>query len=439
MEPRILLSRLLDQAKKLGARASEALYEQATVLSMGWQQGAVGPPDQRHTFRVSVVVYLSEGRRAHCILEADSTESLAAQSKSPLRAALDRARHAPSDPLIGPADRYDIAEVGLGLLDRRQKNLGLEARRDILEGNVAGCMSVHPELRVPCVSYDEQLTTRCFASSRGVSATERSTRYDAVIEARFGSAGRLHVQRVASRQFANIASMPFGATLGHRLRSLQEPGTLPPGPLPVILDAVPVAHLLRSMAPAFSAPSVRSGRSFVSKVLGKRIASPKLHVIDDPTLSGALLSRAFDDRGVPPAPVVVVREGVASGLLFDLHHARREEQRPTGHFIGGKVQPTNLIVRPGNRSRNAIGMALSNYIVIDNLHADWPVDLETGHLSTLCDLLVFRDHEFRGAVLAQPLSMPVSQFLGSIREVGSDQARYCEVDACSLVLEEIGF
>ena len=437
MESRTVLSRLIEQAKRQGARASEALYEQRSLLGMTWERGSTGLPTQRQDLSVRLGVYLSEGREAWCDVRGADNDALLADAEDAIRGALKRAEGAQPDPHAGPVDRYDISERGLGLLDRRQANLGLEDRREVLEDNAAGCRGINPDIRVERLRYSELLSERSYASSRGHSATEHSSRFDATLRARMGRTGRPHLHCVASRQFANIASLPFGVTLGHRMVRLADTTTLPGGELPLVLDATASAHLLRSMAPAFIAPDVHAGTSFLAHCFGQAIAAPKLHIIDDPALPGALESRAFDDRGVPPAPVVLLREGVASGLYLDPRSARVADLRPTGHVMAGSLRPSNLIARPGNRSRNAIGMDLNDYLVIDSFHAEHPVDVAAGQLRSLCDVLVYRDHSYVGAVQGVLVDMPLRQFLGAIVEIASDQARYQEADACSMVLEGI--
>jgi predicted Zn-dependent protease len=437
MEPRTVLSRLIEQARRQGARGCEALYEQRDELRMTWERGSVGPPSQQQVLGIRLGVYLPEGREAWETIEASTSEALLDAAEATLDRALQRAALAPPDPHAGPVDRYDISERGLSLLDRRQINLGIEDRREVLEDNATGCKQVHPDIRVERIGYRELLTARSYASSRGHSATEHASTFEAIIRARMGRNGRTHHQRVASRQFANVASMPFGIELGQGMVQLTVGATLPQGELPLVVSATAVAHLLRSLAPAFVAPAVQGGASFIAGCFGQRIASPRLHLIDDPALPGALESRAFDDRGVPPAPVVLLREGVASGLYLDPRSARVADLRPTGHVMAGVLRPSNLVVRPGNRSRNAIGMDLNDYLVLESFHADQPIDLATGQIRSLCDVLVYRDHGYQGAVQGVPIDIPVHRFLGAIVEIASDQARYEEVDTCSMVLEGI--
>jgi len=439
MEPRMVLSRLLESSRKAGGRSAEALYERRNDLSLEWLPRGEPRLTSTMRLRVRLVVYQHEGRHAATTIESAQPEGLLERAEAEMADLMARAAAAPPDPLAAPAERYDIEERGLGLSDRRHHQLGLDDRRDVLCENVAGCQGVQADIAVVAASYEEQVLQRAFASTRGVSATEQSTRFSARIEARLGRAGRVHRQQVSARQFAGVASMPFGVDLGERLQRLGQPVQAPAEPLPIILEARPLAHLLRSLARACVAREVAADRSFLAHLPGRRVASPRLHVIDDPTLPGGLCTRAFDDRGVAPIPVVIVREGVAAGLYLDPETSRASDLRPSGHCMGGGIQPSNLVMRPGSRTRNAIGMELGDYLTLDDLHGESLVDPATGMLAAHCDLLLYRNHGLVGAVLGRSLRLPVATLLSRIREVASDQLRVEEVDACPVVLEPFDF
>lgn len=439
MEPRMVLSRLLESSRKAGASGAEALYERRNSLRLEWTPRGEPRLLGAERLRVRLVVYLQEGRHAALLLEAETPAGLLERADTQLADLVARAALAPPNPLAGPAERLDIEERGLGLMDRRHAQLDLEDRRAVLQENVAGCLSVHPEISVVAGVYDEQVLQRAFASTRGVSSVEHGTRFRTRIAARLGRAGLVHRQHVASRQFAGIASMPFGVDLGERLRRLTRPVELPAEPLPVILEARPLAHILRSLARACVARDVDTGQSFLAALPGRRVASPRLHVIDDPTMPGGLYTRSFDDRGVAPAPVVILREGVSAGLYLDPEAARGADLRPTGHSMGGEILPSNLIMRPGSRTRNAIGMDLDDYLTIEDIHAEAPVDAATGLLETTCDLMLYRGHRLGGAISGLPLRLPVASFLAGIREIASDQLRVEEVDASPAVLDPLSF
>lgn len=438
MEPQVLLSRLMDTARKAGARGAEALLCQCRELSLVLREAELAPVRENRSAHLRLTVYREGGRKGEATLKLPRLRPPDAIPTDLIEEALARAASAAADPHEGPADRYDIDARGLGLRDRRQDGLQISDRRELVRENAIDCVAVSPDITLEHLTYTERATHRSFASTRGVSAEEPSSYYALVGKAHWAQSDRPLTDGTETRHYANIASMPIGTELGRRLERLHRVVPLPSEDLPLILDGSALAHLLRALTPAFAGSDAYEGRTFLKTLGEKPLAGNRLHVIDDPGISGGLRSRAFDDRGVPPSPVVFIREGRAGGLLLDPHTARRCGQRPTGHVEGDQVKHSNLVVRPGTRSRNAIGMNLADYLVVENFHEPRPVDIRTGRVRTGADLLLFRDNEIQGTCLGVRFDLPAWDLLGAITEIAGDQSRYADVDSCSVLLGTLG-
>jgi len=189
-----------------------------------------------------------------------------------------------------------------------------------------------------------------------------------------------------------------------------------------------MADLVRSFATACSATAVRGG-GFLAGFLGRRLANPVLHITDDAGLFGGLYTRAFDDRGVPPIAVTLLKEGVVHGLYHDPETARAEGLRPTGHVTGGALTPTNLIVRPGSRTRNVILGELVTYLLLDRLP---PIDTTTGRLDGEVPVVVVERGERVGSARVR-MQISIAALFAAIQEIAADQERACEVDASTTI------
>lgn len=103
---------------------------------------------------------------------------------------------------------------------------------------------------------------------------------------------------------------------------------------------------------ACSAIAVQRGRSALAGKLGQLVATPELHVHDDPTdleLAGAA---SFDREGQPCSRFALVREGLLAGFLHNAYSARMEGLVSTGHAVGGARSVPGLgahavVVAPG--------------------------------------------------------------------------------------------
>lgn len=414
MPSRGSLTAVLDAARAGGARAAEVLFEEHRSLE---QASARSRPVTAGEVRWTVRVW-GEGGRAGVgtAPDADAARFLAAEA----------ARVAPPDPLAGPIDRLTVRTGALGIDDRRWPALTDADRLEVL--SLAERALDRSKLPLVQLRYRQRRVERAWASTRGVEAGEAATLFELAGAVRVGE---LHVaHRIASRHFSDVASLPFGPDLVRRAEGLARPAALPPAAWPVVLEPRVVAELVRALAPAFAAPAVRGG-SFLKEWLGRPLADPVLHLTDDAGLFGALATRAFDDRGVPPIAVTLVREGVVNGLYHDPESARVDGLRPTGHVADGAVAPANLVVRPGSRTRNVILGELGRFLVLDRLP---PFDVATGRFTGEVPVVVAERGERHGAARVR-LDLHARELLGAFRELAADQERCCEVDAPSAVLE----
>ena len=440
MDPLVIVSRAVDLARKNGARGVEALLVQDVRLSLSGLDAPTAVTQQKSNLSIELTLFREGGRVAKRLLKPNSLEAIPGLLPDVILATLEAASNAPEDPLAGPCEPLDVTPSGLGLYDRRHAYIDMEARLNILSENTRACTKIDPRIRVEGVTYTEHEQQRTLATSRGLTLHEHSTRFQATCEARIEGNDTVLCHGVESRQFAHVASLPLGAQLAHQLLRMSKQATLPAADLPCVISGPVLCQILRSLSDAFVAETVRNGRSFLSTQSDQPIANELLHVVDDPTAPGGLYSRVFDDRGVIPVPVVLIKEGRPTAMLYDLTTARIDDVRPTGHKLQGVTAPSNLTIRPGTRSRNAMHMALENYLAIERLHGFNPmrtrglVSPKTGRIRCAADVTVFQDREAIGTAIVN-LNLHVRDLLNPIIEIAGDQSRSCGVDGCSVLLE----
>ncbi len=414
MDDRGRMVSALDQARAGGARGAEVLRVRRQILE---QAGATVRAVLREEHVWSVRAWLEGGRGGVGI--ADTPGAAVASALTGAAAALPDSR-------AGPIERMSVRAAGLGIHDHRHESIEDGDRAEIL---------AHAErafsrggIRVKTLRYRQVREERVWMSSRGVEAAEATTRYELSAAIACGAAEARH--RIASRHFSDVASLPFGPELLRRVEALARPASLPASPVPLVLEPRVFADLVRLIASAFAAHSVASGNS-LNGTLGVRIAPSILHITDDAGVFGGLHTRGFDDRGVPPIAVTLLKEGVAHGHYHDPETARAAGLRPTGHVSGAALAPSNLIVRPGARTRNVLLTEVGCHLLLDRVPA---FDLRTGAFAGPVPVVVVDRGERVGAALVR-METTMPALLARIRELASDQERSCEVDAPTAVFE----
>jgi TldD protein len=75
----------------------------------------------------------------------------------------------------------------------------------------------------------------------------------------------------------------------------------------------------------------RKETSAFSGMIGQRVASPGVTVVDDGTLVDRRGSISIDDEGTASSRTVLIEDGILKGYLFDRLNARLMKTRPTGN------------------------------------------------------------------------------------------------------------
>jgi len=192
------------------------------------------------------------------------------------------------------------------------------------------------------------------ASSAGASLHDRVTDAHMKVVAmargdRSGYASSTSVSAAAIDPEALATRAAAKATAG------SEAAPLEPGQYTVVLEPHAVSELLWVLAHvAFNGMMHSEGRGALSGKLGSRVVSPSISLSDSTRFRGTL-PRAFDAEGVAKAPLPLIQDGVAHGVVHDTRSAAMAGARTTGHALvpGGTIRgprPTNLVLLGGGEA-----------------------------------------------------------------------------------------
>ena len=439
----VVLDGMLEAARLAGAEQAEVLItaEEREVWRAEAGRGRGTPAVHRsesQRAQAELHVYLGGGKAARVTAPLPSAAAAADRAGALAARAVAAAQDATADPAVQPPKRYDLQTRGLSIDDPRHDRLEDEDREDILGWNWGTARAGGSKVRPVEFCITEGRTVRAYGAPRAVRAVEASTLYR--VDGEIGSSARGDERRVTgqvqSRHFSDIASRPLGAELARRLEAGERATRMPADPLPLVLEAHVMAELLPLLPPAFDAARLERGESFLRDRVGTLGAPNWLHITDDATVPSGLRTRAFDDRGVPPIPVPLVREGVFTGIYLDPEQARRRDTRPTGHSRGdGSLWPGNLILRPGTRTRNMVFAELNRYLVAVDLIEPPTLDPVTGRLDLKVWLVLDGADRGAGKLGAYRIQTDIFAFLGSLSQLASDETRYGPTVSCTTVTE----
>lgn len=431
METRIPdLTELVRAAKAAGAAGVELLHEEWLGHRMRLERGTVVAEDEPTGARLSVRIWLEGGR------EGQADGALAA-GRALIEQALLAAADEPGSAIHGPVGRLASVQRGLGIDDRRFEAIEREDRLEVLTTAERAIRSVDRRLVPGPCWYEDRRTQRTFASSRGVELEERDTVFRAGATATVAGEGRAIECPIEGRSFSSIASLPFGNQAGTIALSVLPRGDRPTGPVRVLLEPEATAQLVAALALGFTSARIRSGGFFLApNADGSPVVDPRLHLLDDGTLAGGLRTASFDDRGVAPVPLPLLREGRVDGTLLGVDEARLADRRPTGHELGGRLAPRNLALRVGGRSVNVILAELDQLVVVVHQLPDLSgFDLQTGRFEAPVAVSLYQGARHVGGHPASILRGDLKDVLNRVVEVASNTDRIGHVDAPAMVVD----
>lgn len=426
----------LDAARVNGARGCEILAQRSVrqrVVIDGDANGAPSRPVQHEL--VTVRVWLEGGRAGA------ASGRLGKQGVEPLvTQAITAAAAASVDAHAGPTGRLSGASAGLAMLDRRHATVSADDRLSVVLDSVRGAQQACAGASLRAFGLDDTLQHRYFVSSRGLQLSEVGTvwRLWGSLTAPSSDVPVSLGADVTSRTFASVASLPLGTRMGRLAQQLTTlPAARPAGPVRVVLMPPAVASLFGSLAELFTEENVRSGKIFFGQSTAEvPVVSERLHLVDDGGLPGALRTSAFDDRGVPPVPLTLLRDGCVGGFFVDPERAHALGVRPTGHVSGDGSRAGNLALRAGTRSVNAMLSDLGGEtLVIDSLPDLAGVNWLTGAVKLSAHALVYQGNKPVGAARGVRLTGDLSMVLKQVVEVLSDTDRVGHVDAPAICVE----
>lgn len=162
---------------------------------------------------------------------------------------------------------------------------------------------------------------------------------------------------------------------------------------------------------------------FVGK-LGDQVAVPAFNLEDMAGAEG-MIRIPFDVEGYPRQRLKVIEDGVFRGIAYDTITARANQAKTTGHSLGYRGEggmPLNLVVRPGDTSREALIASVEKGLLVSRFHYMNIVDPTTGTMTALTrdGLYKIEKGQVKGAVKNLRFTDALPRILMAISGIAND-------------------
>jgi PmbA protein len=143
-------------------------------------------------------------------------------------------------------------------------------------------------------------------------------------------------------------------------------------------------------------------------------------------MDGGCYNASFDAEGVPKHECVLVESGELKNYLHNTYSARKMGAAPTANAVRSSYRslpvpgPTNLYVVPGERDVSSMIADLDEGVYVQDIMGMHTADPISGDFSVGINGWHVRSGSCRKPIVEMTMSGNISDFLGGIREVGSE-------------------
>jgi PmbA protein len=155
------------------------------------------------------------------------------------------------------------------------------------------------------------------------------------------------------------------------------------GKFDIVFHPMAFANLMSYTADSFSAFYVDSGFSFLTDMIGKKVASDMVSIKDNGIMPNGYYSTKYDEEGYPVGSTDLLKDGVMKTYLHNTSTAKKHNAKNTGN--AGMISPSawNIDVNPGDMEVDDMISGIKDGLFVTNLWYTRFTNYRTGDFSTI--------------------------------------------------------
>ncbi|MFD0913213.1 metalloprotease PmbA [Methylophilus luteus] len=353
---------IIQLARQSGASSAEAEVSFGTGQNVSVRQGETENIEYNRDKGCSVTVYFGQ-RKGYA-----STSDLSSQAlKDTVEAACNIAKYTAEDPFCGLADAERMATEFPDLSLHHPWAIDVEQALALASRCEAAALAVDARIsNSEGASIYSQSGAFAYANSHGFVGGYPSSRHS--ISCSVIAESNNQMQRdywYSSARDAQDLESPeqVGQIAGERTVKRLDARTIKTGQYPVLFEAPLASGLIGTLLSAISGGNLYRKSSFLLDSLGQTIASPLLHIDEDPFIRKGAGSSPFDNEGVACQQRTLVENGVLQGYLLGSYSARKLGMQSTGNAGGAH----NILVRSTGHSLQQLLQTLDTGLLVTEL------------------------------------------------------------------------
>lgn len=328
------------------------------------------------------------------------------------------------------------SSADLHLYDSNYKEIVSKQRVEIAGAIEASAMAQSENIISSTSGYTDSEYSGVRLHSNGLEGSVEGTYFTAgaQVTVKDPNGGRPEDYFYARSRF--LSDLPSAKKLGKwaAKRALDKIGQdkIESGQYDMLVENRTLSRLLGMLIGPMSGRALQQKRSFLENKRGKKIASEKFTLVDNPLLKQGLGSRWYDGDGIAAQKRVMIENGVLNHYYISNYYGKKLNMEPT------TGSPSNLVFEPGNHSlENLIRQIASGILVTGFIGGN--SNSTTGDFSFGIMGFLIENGKITRAVNEMNISGNAKTFWKQLAEVGSDPYPYSSWRTPSMLFEKVDF
>ena len=402
MLSREILTQILKTTLTNGGDFAEVFIEEKETISISCEENKIEVVSSG-TDSGAGLRLISKGETFYASTSELTKESLLKIAKA-LSAGV--SSRAPKDKPTGQAKKIKIdiksAQTNVNFkIKRFPQEIGIEEKVRIVKEANKRARSIDKRIKQVMVGYGDGICKITIANSNGTLAEDEKIQLLFSVTVVVKEKGILQTGTetkggfIGWEIFDEFSPEEIATIAAKRAILMLEAQRAPAGEMTVVLSSSAGGTMIHeAIGHSLEADIIQKGASKYCGKMGKKIASPLITVIDDPTLPNKRGSYRFDDEGNPSQKTVLVENGILKKYLYDYLTAKKEKVRPTGN---GRRQSyhyrpiprmSNTYIAPGKTDPKKIIKSVKKGLFVkkmgggqvDCVNGDFVFEVEEGYL-----------------------------------------------------------
>lgn len=335
------------------------------------------------------------------------------------------------DPKYYPKDK----SMNLNILDKNYEVLNTDKRIEIAKALEKSAVAQSDKIISATGGFYDSLYSSAMVMSNGFEGISEATSFwaGANVTVKDNDARPEDWNYKGSRFFNDL---PSAEELGKEAadRALRKIGQkkIESGTFDMLVENRSCGRLIGMLISPMSAQSLQQKSSFLEEMMGKKIASDKFTLIDDPFIVGAFGSRLYDGDGIASQKRTMIEKGVLKRFYIDNYYGKKLGMEPTSSGT------SNLIFEYGPRSMGEMIKSIDKGIFVTSFIGG-NSNSTTGDFSFGVSGMLIEKGILVHPIYEMNITGNAKEFWDKLAEMGSDVYENSQWMTSSMLFKDIYF